>query len=266
MLKFQGLCLLGLLALFSSSLAFAVQEGADPGKGTLITKTDNRTITTSETRSTNPDGSVAGTFEQFIKGKNDPEKLLIKGTMVKVDDKETFTLDETGRTTTGVEVENMVSIVRDLVGGVLIEKLTRKAKKKKKNGKDEVPDLGGLPAFVIAEDSADGSKRVKVFNNPNADPSIDAPDIVYDVPLDKPGVPPLDIFVAGLPSGTPGGTPPGGSTPPDTKVGLDPDVTVPPPHVPPNLPQQPPDVPVITKLPSMMMFPSTCTGVKPKKG
>ena len=240
---YKALPVLALAFLCAQTMVFADPADDATGQGTLVSRTENRTITTTETRKPNPDGSVSGTFSQFIKGNRTPEKITIKGLVNKVDDKETFTLEETGKTADGVDVVNDVTITRDLVGGVLIEKLTRKSKKKKK-GQDEKPELGGLPAFVITTEASDGSKVVKVFNDPTSDPSKDPPSLTFDIPVDKPGglgIPPLDVFL-----GTP---PPGGITPPVTggtpppNLGTDPDVTLP---TPPKLPDPPP---VIPKLP-----------------
>src|SRR4029079_5540488 len=97
----------------AAGLTFGIHASESGSTGTLTSKTETRTISTTETRNPNPDGSLSGTFSQLIKGTKDQEKILIKGSIQKVDDKETFTLDEQGKNALGQAQDNSVTITRD---------------------------------------------------------------------------------------------------------------------------------------------------------
>ena len=225
-------------------------ENPDVAGSSMTVKLPHRTIKTDEKRWETPEGRMAGSFLQLVKGNGNPENLKQNGPYAKDDDKEVYTLDEQGVTEIGKRVDNKLTITRDFVGGVLIEVLHRTPKKEAKTKEEKEELLGGLPGLVNTRVNGDGSKHIETWKDPDPKPGT-KPDDTMDVPGDddggtRPKPPKFDVFLLQqVKVKDDGDPPPGGGKGPDDKVATDVDkinvITAPAtPPTPPAPPVQPP--------------------------
>jgi len=251
---------LGLMFTAAPVLTHAADD-SDANGMSLIVKTTNRTIKTDEKRWSSPDGRTLGSFDQLVKGNGTPEDLKQTGPYAKDDDKEVYTLRETGVTETGKRVDNGLVITRDFVGGQLQEILRRTPKQKAETKEEKQELLGGLPGVVQTTFKPDGSRTVNSWNNPDADPKT-PPDDTFEVDDGGGRRPPvkhgnLDDFVKlHIKIKDKDDTPPDGGKGPGAGLGVDVDkitvITAPPvvgPAAPPviNPPVTPPTPPPTTR-------------------
>ncbi len=176
------------LGLVMSASGVFAAESPEVAGSSMTVKLPHRTIKTDEKRWETPEGQIAGSFLQLIKGNGNPEDLKQIGPYAKDDDKEIYTLDEEGVTELGKRVQNKLTITRDLVGGILTEVLRRTPKKEAKTPEEKIELLGGLPGVVNTRTNADGSKHVETWKDPDPKPG-DKPDSSVDIPGDDDGRP-----------------------------------------------------------------------------
>ena len=115
------------------------------------------------------------TYEMKATGIGTPEKLSLKGKVSFANSIKHIELEESGVTAKGVSVKTHLAVTREVRKGLLLETLKRTSKK---TGPEA---LGGLPAQMIVQYEADGTRRAKVWFSTEANIEQDLPDHEYEV-------------------------------------------------------------------------------------